>query len=115
MTISTFSKRPVQVQAIQIKDTATYEEATQWMRNQNYPWLVGDALDPASLRERGQSLENPPPTKGVWINPANGNIMIRTLEGDMEVTIGDWIIQGLVGEFYPCKPDVFALTYDKVS
>ncbi len=41
-------------------------------------------------------------------------IIIRTLEGDMVAQPGDWIIRGVKGEFYPCKPDIFAATYDPV-
>lgn len=37
---------------------------------------------------------------------------IKTLEGDMKAEVGDWIIKGVKGEFYPCKPDIFAATYD---
>jgi hypothetical protein len=37
---------------------------------------------------------------------------IQTLEGPMKVSPGDWIITGVKGEKYPCKPDIFALTYD---
>jgi hypothetical protein len=37
---------------------------------------------------------------------------IFTMEGGHIVTPGDWIIQGVKGEFYPCKPDIFAATYD---
>ena len=37
---------------------------------------------------------------------------IHTLEGTMEASLGDWIIKGVKGELYPCKPDVFAETYD---
>lgn len=40
------------------------------------------------------------------------HIVIRTLEGDMRADIGDWIIKGIKGELYPCKPDIFAATYD---
>jgi len=40
---------------------------------------------------------------------------IKTLEGVMRVDVGDWIIKGLSGEFYPCKPDVFEKTYEKVE
>ncbi|MGW7350964.1 hypothetical protein [Streptomyces sp. NPDC054784] len=40
------------------------------------------------------------------------SIVIRTLEGDMSATVGDWIIRGVQGEFYPCKPDIFAATYE---
>jgi hypothetical protein len=39
---------------------------------------------------------------------------VHTLEGFHEVTPGDWIIQGVKGEFYPCKPDIFELTYEPV-
>jgi hypothetical protein len=39
---------------------------------------------------------------------------IHTLEGWHEVTPGDWIIEGVKGEFYPCKPDIFELTYEAV-
>jgi hypothetical protein len=41
--------------------------------------------------------------------------MIRTCEGDMIANINDWIIKGVNGEFYPCKPDIFKKTYDIVS
>lgn len=39
---------------------------------------------------------------------------IKTLEGDHKVSDGDWIIRGVKGELYPCKPDIFALTYEAV-
>ena len=39
-------------------------------------------------------------------------IIIKTLEGDMTADVGDWIIKGVMGEFYPCKPEIFKLTYD---
>ena len=39
---------------------------------------------------------------------------IATLEGDMTAAVGDYIIRGVQGEFYPCKPDIFAATYDEV-
>lgn len=42
-----------------------------------------------------------------------GHLLIRTLEGDMRADPGDWIIKGIKGELYPCKPDIFAQTYDK--
>ena len=35
-----------------------------------------------------------------------------TLEGPLHVSVGDWIIRGVKGEFYPCKPDIFAATYE---
>ena len=41
-------------------------------------------------------------------------VIIETLEGKMQANIGDMIIKGVKGEFYPCKPDIFKATYDKV-
>lgn len=41
-------------------------------------------------------------------------IKIKTLEGDMIASVGDFIIKGINGEFYPCKPDIFAKTYEEV-
>jgi hypothetical protein len=40
-----------------------------------------------------------------------GYIIIETLEGNMHASFGDYIIKGIKGEFYPCKPDIFKLTY----
>lgn len=41
-------------------------------------------------------------------------LRIQTLEGVMTARIDDWIIRGVKGEFYPCKPDIFEATYEKV-
>lgn len=41
-------------------------------------------------------------------------ITINTLEGDMNGEFGDYIIKGIKGEFYPCKPDIFEASYDEV-
>lgn len=45
----------------------------------------------------------------------DNNLYIETLEGNMNVSIGDYIIKGIAGEFYPCKPDIFKETYETVS
>ncbi|BDZ76932.1 PGDYG domain-containing protein [Claveliimonas bilis] len=42
-------------------------------------------------------------------------IIISTLEGDMKASPGDWIITGVDGEQYPCKPDIFERTYQRVN
>ena len=42
-------------------------------------------------------------------------LQIQTLEGVMTANIGDWIIKGVNGEFYPCKPDIFDMTYEHVD
>lgn len=49
-------------------------------------------------------------------DPSNGwSLSIETLEGRMTATIGDWIIRGVGGELYPCKPDIFIATYERVE
>lgn len=42
-------------------------------------------------------------------------MIIHTLEGDMKASPGDWIITGVEGEKYPCKPDIFEKTYQKIN
>lgn len=44
-----------------------------------------------------------------------GGLMIRTLEGYLHASPGDWIIKGVKGEFYPCKPDVFEQIYERAE
>lgn len=46
---------------------------------------------------------------------SEGKSDIKTLEGTMRASVGDWIIKGVNGEFYPCKPDIFEKTYDQVE
>lgn len=43
------------------------------------------------------------------------NLTISTLEGEMIANKGDWIIRGVANELYPCKPDIFAATYEPVE
>tara|TARA_R110002153_G_scaffold204752_1_gene357542 strand:- start:49 stop:351 length:303 start_codon:yes stop_codon:yes gene_type:complete len=45
----------------------------------------------------------------------DGGLNIETLEGTMKASFGDYIVKGIKGEFYPCKPDIFKLTYDAVE
>lgn len=53
--------------------------------------------------------------RGMALPRAERVIQISTLEGEIEAQIGDWIIKGVRGEFYPCKPDIFSLTYEAVE
>ena len=48
-------------------------------------------------------------------DPKNPKLLIRTLEGVMEASVGDYVIRGVHGEFYPCKPDIFNETYEEVN
>ena len=83
-----YRKKPVTIEAIQFLDTP-------------------EQLDKLSnfMGEIEVSYENP--DKPV--------IMIATLEGVMAASVGDYIIKGEDGEFYPCKPDIFKKTYEKVG
>ena len=54
-------------------------------------------------------------TRELRESPEDKSIVIRTLEGDMRADKGDWIIKGVKGEFYPCKPDIFEATYEIVE
>ncbi len=53
------------------------------------------------------------PMLGIYAETDLGSI--KTLEGIMTVEVGDWIIKGVQGEFYPCKPDIFSESYEAVE
>lgn len=60
--------------------------------------------------------------KEVWFDGPNQNVfldhtvmVIRTLEGEMHANPGDFIIKGIKGEIYPCRPDIFEVTYEKAE
>ena len=72
--------------------------------------------DPSTLIKLGDFIDN----KTGWLNVSyadreNPKLDIETLEGTMQASIGDYIIKGVNGEFYPCKPDIFAKTYEAVE
>lgn len=50
-----------------------------------------------------------------WSDRDGGRVFIDTLEGTMEASPGDWIICGVKGEFYPCRDDIFRMTYEAVD
>ena len=51
---------------------------------------------------------------GKELKEDSGSLVISTLEGDMKAMPGDYIIRGVSGEYYPCKPDIFEMTYEEV-
>ena len=77
-----YRKKPVVIEAVQFDGT---DESVDWL----YPQLVSGEI--------GRNAQ------GVYI---------KTLEGVMTASIGDYIIKGVNGEFYPCKPDIFEQTYE---
>ena len=115
ITIQVVQKKPVQVNAVRFTKTRELTLIMSWLERNQYVFLLGDATDPDSLRYPDQEPDDDSrPDKGIYIDPATGLLMIRTLEGDVRVSIGDWIIQGVEGEFYPCKDSIFRKTYDIV-
>ena len=75
--------------------------------------LLPTTLNPDVVNFIGEE-RNYPDCKVAGIDPADGKFKIKTLEGTMIAEIGDFIIKGVNGEFYPCKPDIFEKTYDAV-
>jgi hypothetical protein len=70
--------------------------------------------------KQGDKMHEPSWVWGNWQNGSiyydeSGHIGIKTLEGNMPASFGDYIIKGVNGEIYPCKPDIFLKTYEKVS
>ena len=55
--------------------------------------------------------DDDPNASYVYNHDGVSDFLIATLEGDHQVTPGDWIIKGVAGEFYPCKPEIFDATY----
>ena len=51
----------------------------------------------------------------VYLDSDDEGFVIQTLEGPMHASVDDYIIKGVKGEFYPCKPDIFNLTYDSIK
>lgn len=84
-----FRKKPVVIEAIQYEPHANCAEVAAFL---------GQAHAPEACRFVG----------------AHESWLIDTLEGQVECRPGDWIIKGAKGECYPCKPDIFAQTYEPV-
>ena len=83
----TFVKKPVEIQAVQW-DGYNFEEIKKF--------VGADGV-------------------GLFGSYKNPDLVIATLEGDHHASVGDWIIRGVKGEFYPCKPDIFEQTYEEAT
>ena len=71
--------------------------------------------EPASNREIIEWARGSATPAYMDTHPERGTCLaINTLEGVQWVSPGDWIIKGIAGEFYPCKPDIFEATYDPI-
>lgn len=72
-----------------------------------YRWVEKNTKGSYDTSDPGKKV----PSSGVSINAATGSMVLATLEGEMQVSLGDWVIRGIKGEFYPCKPEIFRETY----
>lgn len=102
--MSKYRKKPVVIEAFQMTRERRWDNS-EWPEWLNRAWQTG------------------PGEGGVWIDPdapiAPGRecadeLVCGTLEGVHRIDWNDWIIQGIKGEIYPCKPDIFEATYEAV-
>ena len=86
-TIKKYRKKPVEIEAIQFSG---------WNHDEIFDWINDNinSVQPICYKE---------------------TIQINTLEGVMTASVGDYIIKGIKGEFYPCKPDIFETTYQECN
>ena len=98
-----FRKRPVVVEAFQMTKDHRLD-------NSEWPSWLHEAWQ-KSLVEPGAMFCSP---DGCLEGEKYTPLFITTLEGTHKVGWNDWIIQGVQGELYPCKPDIFEETYEKV-
>jgi hypothetical protein len=84
MNVGKFRKRPIEVSAVRLTKS-NWDEIKEWINSSGGSACAGSGKN----------------SIGIW-----------TLEGDMRADVGDWIIQGIKGEFYPCKNAIFKATYD---
>lgn len=95
----TYRKKPVRIQAFQM----TKERRAS---NADWPYWLHEAWNKDFSQPGAVLSEDYPNSRG------GDRLMIRTLEGIHGVSWNDWIIRGVQGELYPCKPDIFEATYD---
>jgi len=91
-----YRKKPVVIEAMQFR-WDTRKEVRDFINDGSYGGEV-------NVDENGKVNDD-----GMEIG-----LIIKTLEGDHLANAGDYIIKGVKGEFYPCKPDIFEMTYEKV-
>ncbi len=95
MSVNEWRKKPVVIEAIQWNGTNLDEIKA----------FVGDSLE-YEILDAAYKVGKAAPVVAMTIH---------TLEGDHRASVGDYIIKGVHGEFYPCKPDIFEMTYEAVK
>ncbi|MFE7799047.1 hypothetical protein [Nocardia sp. NPDC057440] len=95
ITVDSYRKKPVEIQAMQFTEE-TARALIEWAEiPESHVFPAGEDLATGA--------------------PVDGYVVIATLEGDMRANLGDWVIRGIKGEFYPCRDDIFRATYDAVT
>lgn len=89
-----YRKKPVTIEAMEVQD-----DLRQHIEIQR--WAASHTPESAVIP--------------VVIPPFDTGLIVHTLEGTMYANLGDYIIKGIAGEFYPCKPDIFAATYEETQ
>ena len=91
MSTLRFRKKPVEIEAVRFRGSSTdIAHIQRWIDGGEY---IAPGMRTADCK----------------------SMMIKTLEGLLKAQPGDWIIKGVHGEFYPCKPDIFEATYEPVG
>lgn len=104
-----FRKKPVVITAFQWQGPKVLHALTQWAAQAD--------LDARKRLNRSFAMKHdglPMPILLPIDFVAPDKLEIKTPEGVMTADLGDWIICGVQGEFYPCKPDIFEATYEEV-
>jgi len=100
-----FKKKPVVIEAFQMTEERRWDNS-EWPEWLNKAWN----------QEPGENAVWPDPDIEVQKDEAEPfNLVCGTLEGVHIISPGDYIIQGIQGEIYPCKPDIFEQTYEPVE
>ena len=87
--IRKYRKKPVEIEAMQYKGQPNLAEVLSFIKGEK--------------------------VKEVFLTTPSSTFTIDTLEGQMKAQLNDFIIKGVKGEFYACKPDIFELTYEQVN
>lgn len=114
--MSIYRKKPIDIEARRMPlncDQDAVEEIAHWMVDRGY--RAREELDAGAPLDL--ELYEPMYIHDGHLTPeyASNWMEIETLEGAMSVGLGDWVIQGVEGEFYPCKDSIFTATYEVVS
>ena len=92
----TYRKRPIEIEAMQFTGSfQNYDEICEWAKE--------------------QFAANTPHSEKENCVTEVCSLYIKTLEGTHKASVGDYIIRGIQGEYYPCKPDIFTATYELVK